>query len=120
MDEAQRAVEEGMLMTESVANALEQILSDNEKASELVTLVANGNEEQSNSAEHISKNIESISTVTQQSAAGIEQIARAANDLNQLTLNLRELITKFRLRSNYSEPQGPKAAQQNNKLLSVK
>ncbi|HEX2960148.1 MAG TPA: methyl-accepting chemotaxis protein [Ignavibacteriales bacterium] len=120
MDEAQRAVEEGMLMTESVAHALEQILSDNEKASELVTLVANGNEEQSNSAEHISKNIESISTVTQQSAAGIEQIARAANDLNQLTLNLRELITKFRLRSNYSEPQGPKAAQQNNKLLSVK
>ncbi|MGE5430344.1 MAG: methyl-accepting chemotaxis protein [Syntrophomonadaceae bacterium] len=120
MDEAQRAVEEGMIMTESVASALVQILNENEKASELVRLVANGNEEQSNSAEHISKNIESISTVTNQSAAGIEQIAHAANDLNKLTLNLQELITKFRLRSKTSEPQGSWNVKQGTRLLTRK
>ncbi|HEX2866262.1 MAG TPA: methyl-accepting chemotaxis protein [Ignavibacteriales bacterium] len=116
MDEAQKAVEEGMLMTESVALTLNQILSVNEKASELVTMVANGNQEQSNSAEHISQNIESISTVTQQSAAGIEQIAHAANDLNKLTMNLQELITRFRLKSNSSYS----GSNQNKRLLSSK
>ncbi|MCU7514633.1 MAG: hypothetical protein HF300_18890, partial [Ignavibacteria bacterium] len=55
-------------------------------------------EEQSSAAEQISKNIEGISSVTQQSAAGTEQIARAAEDLNRLTVNLQELISGFRLK----------------------
>ncbi|MCU7497397.1 MAG: hypothetical protein HF311_18150, partial [Ignavibacteria bacterium] len=48
----------------------------------------------------ISKNIEGISSVTQQSAAGTEQIARAAEDLNRLTVNLQDLISRFKLENN--------------------
>lgn len=102
MEEAKKAVQEGMIMTESVAEALSEILSVNETVSGLVTMVANGNEEQTSSAGHISKSIESISSVTHQTASGIEQIARAAGDLNKLTMNLQELITRFRLRSHTS------------------
>ena len=48
-------------------------------------------------AEQISKNIESISSVTQESAQGVQQIARAAEDLNRLTNNLEELVSRFKI-----------------------
>ncbi|MCU7504324.1 MAG: HAMP domain-containing protein, partial [Ignavibacteria bacterium] len=78
MDGASRAVEEGMMLTENVALVLTQILEMNQKVSDMVTQVAVASEEQSSAAEQISKNIEGITSVTQQSAAGTEQIARAA------------------------------------------
>jgi len=50
----------------------------------------------------IHKNIESISSVTQQSAAGTQQIARAAEDLNKLTYNLENMITQFKISTKQS------------------
>ncbi len=62
--------------------------------------VAAASEEQSATAEEISRNISAINDVTEQSSAGIQQVARAAEDLNRLTENLQNLITKFKLDSN--------------------
>jgi ABC-type transporter Mla subunit MlaD len=42
-----------------------------------------------------------ISNITQQSATGIQQIARAAEDLNRLTDNLQNLINQFKIDSNF-------------------
>ncbi|MGE5429486.1 MAG: methyl-accepting chemotaxis protein [Syntrophomonadaceae bacterium] len=100
MDQAQKAVEEGMLLTEEVAQVLNEILSGARKATDVVMQVAAASEEQSSATEQISKNIEGISSVTQQSAAGTEQIAHAAEDLNRLTVNLQELISRFKLEEN--------------------
>ncbi|HEX2866723.1 MAG TPA: methyl-accepting chemotaxis protein [Ignavibacteriales bacterium] len=97
MDQAQKAVEEGMSLTEEVAEVLNEILSGAHKATDVVMQVAAASEQQSSTTEQISKNIEGISTVTQQSASGTEQIARAAEDLNRLTVNLQELIGRFKL-----------------------
>jgi methyl-accepting chemotaxis protein len=97
MDGASRAVEEGMMLTEGVAAALSQILDINQTVSDIVAQVAAASEEQSTTAEEISKNVEGISSVTQQSAAGTEQIARAAEDLNRLTVNLQDLVSKFKI-----------------------
>ena len=68
---------------------------------------------QSSAAEQISKNIESISSVTQQSASGIQQIAHASEDLNRLTLNLQELIAQFKV----DEDGSKYAVRQNGKLV---
>ncbi|MCU7504691.1 MAG: HAMP domain-containing protein [Ignavibacteria bacterium] len=100
MNEAKQAVEEGMSLTEEVAQVLSGILSGALKATDVVLQVAAASEEQSSAAEQISKNIEGISSVTQQSAAGTEQIARAAEDLNRLTVNLQDLISRFKLENN--------------------
>ena len=51
-------------------------------------------------AEQITKNIESISNVTNESTGGVQQIARAAEDLNKLTVNLQEVVSKFKLDDN--------------------
>ncbi|HEX2964107.1 MAG TPA: methyl-accepting chemotaxis protein [Ignavibacteriales bacterium] len=98
MSDAKTAVEEGTKLIEEVSEVLHEILRGAKKTTDVVLQVAAASEEQSGAAEEISKNIEGISSVTQQSAAGTEQIARAAEDLNRLTVNLQELIGKFRLK----------------------
>ena len=94
---AKKAVEDGMKLTEEVSEALTEILNGSKRVNDVVSQVAAASEEQSATAEQISKNIEGVSSVTQQSAAGTEQIARAAEDLNRLTLNLQEMINKFKV-----------------------
>jgi methyl-accepting chemotaxis protein len=87
----------GMGLTEQVAEVLNEILKVNAGAADMINQVAAASEEQSATAEQISRNIEGISSVTAQSAAGTQQIARAAEDLNQLTANLQNLIEQFKL-----------------------
>jgi len=64
---------------------------------DLVTQVATASEEQSSTAEEVSKNIVGINMVAQESAAGVEQIAKASEDLNQLTENLQQIVNQFKV-----------------------
>jgi len=41
--------------------------------------------------------VEAISSVSQETAAGTLQIAKAAEDLSKLTLNLEDLIDQFKI-----------------------
>ncbi|MGE5683006.1 MAG: methyl-accepting chemotaxis protein [Bacillota bacterium] len=95
MEDSNNAVKEGIKLTQEVASALKEILSGADKVSDVVALVASASEQQSASAEMISKNIEGINTVTQQTSDGIHQIAKAAEDLSRLTVNLQELLGRF-------------------------
>ncbi|MDP4196965.1 MAG: methyl-accepting chemotaxis protein, partial [Bacteroidota bacterium] len=105
MDSAEKAVAKGMELTKEVSAALTQILEVNKTVSDHVNQLASASEEQSSAAEQISKNMEGISSVTQQSAAGTEQIARASEDLSRLTVNLQNLVTKFKLKEgSYNSP----------------
>lgn len=97
MEESKTSVEEGAKLTNEVDAALKEIRLNAENVSEMLNQIAATSEQQSSTAEQISKNIESISSVTQQSASGTEQIARAAEDLNRLTVNLQQLVGKFKL-----------------------
>ncbi|HEX2961111.1 MAG TPA: methyl-accepting chemotaxis protein [Ignavibacteriales bacterium] len=120
MGESKSAVIEGMNLTEEVAEVLSEILKGAQKTTDVVLQVAAASEEQSSAAEQISKNIEGISSVTQQSAAGTEQIARAAEDLNRLTVNLQELISRFKLKESDGEHSSKNtfAVRSNGKLIS--
>ncbi|MGE5351084.1 MAG: methyl-accepting chemotaxis protein [Acidobacteriota bacterium] len=98
MHESNAAVEEGRKLTEEVEMVLKEIFKGADRSASIINQVAAASEEESSAAEQISKNIEGISSVTQESAAGTEQIARAAEDLNRLTVNLQELVARFKLR----------------------
>lgn len=97
MSEAQESVKEGMDLTEKVGEALLEIKESSIKVADVINQVAAATEQQSSAAEQISKNVEAISSVTQESASGTQQIAHASEDLNRLTLNLQELIAKFKI-----------------------
>ncbi|MGE5458720.1 MAG: hypothetical protein ACM3RX_10235, partial [Methanococcaceae archaeon] len=58
-----------------------------------------------------------ISSVTQQSAAGTTQIARAAEDMNRLTVNLQNLVDRFKLSNN---AYGTKTAEHDNAGRTIK
>ncbi len=106
-------VESGKLLAEKAGTSLREIIYGAEQVVDIVTQVAAASEEQSSAAEQISKNIESISSVTQQSASGIQQIAHASEDLNRLTLNLQELVARFKV----DESGSKLAVRQNGKLV---
>ncbi|MGE5682852.1 MAG: methyl-accepting chemotaxis protein [Bacillota bacterium] len=107
MNDAKSVVEEGMRMTEEISIVLTEIAEGSQSVNDSVAQIAAASEEQSSAAEEISKSVEAMSSVIQQSAAGTEQIARAAEDLNRLTVNLQELIIKFRLTEDFRKAVSP-------------
>ena len=90
-------VEKGKELADKAGKSLIQIISGSEEVVDMATQVAAASEEQSAAAEQISKNLEGIRNVTQEGAAGIQQIAHASEDLNRLTLQLQELVSKFKI-----------------------
>ncbi|HMN23746.1 MAG TPA: methyl-accepting chemotaxis protein, partial [Ignavibacteriaceae bacterium] len=115
MQQGTAEVESGKALAEKAGSSLKEIIHGAEKVVVIVTQVAAASEEQSRASEQISKNIVSISSVTQQSASGIQQIAHASEDLNRLTLNLQELIAQFKLEGKEEKY----AVRQNGKLINV-
>ncbi len=107
MEEGKNEVEKGLLLADKAGESLEQIIEGAGNVVDIITQVAAASEEQSSASEQISKNVEGISNIAEQSALGITQIAKSAEDLNKLTLNLRELISEFNIdkigNSNYAE-----------------
>ncbi len=107
MDEGTKEVGKGLLLADNAGASLQQIIDGAGNVVDIITQVAAASEEQSSASEQISKNIEGISSVAEQSAAGITQIAKAAEGLNRLTFNLQDLISKFNIenepKENYKE-----------------
>jgi methyl-accepting chemotaxis protein len=102
MKDGRTEVEKSKALAEKAGRSLREIISGAEDVVDMSTRVAVASGEQADAAEQISRNIDSISTVTQESAAGIQQIARTAEDLNRLTSSLQELIANFKLHDHES------------------
>ncbi|MCL5268864.1 MAG: methyl-accepting chemotaxis protein [Bacteroidetes bacterium] len=95
MKKGTEEVEEGMLLANKAGEALEKMVAEAQKSVDMINQIAAASEEQSTTSEQISRNVESISSVSSESAAGVSQIARSSDDLNRLTENLRNLVSKF-------------------------
>ena len=89
MSKGTEEVEKGKALADKAGESLKEIIQGADKAVDVITQVAAASEEQSATSEQISKNIEMINNVTQESTAGISQICKASEDLNRLTVNLR-------------------------------
>ena len=97
MVEGQEEVEKGKKLADKAGESLNEIIKGAEQVVDVITQVAAASEEQSSASEQISNNVEAISNVTHESASGIQQIARAAEDLNRFTVNLQDLISRFHI-----------------------
>lgn len=96
MQQGTKEVEKGKDAADKAGHSLTQIIQSSEDVVDLVTKIAAAGEEQSTAAEQISKNIDGINNVTHESASGIQQIAKASEDLSILTTNLQNLVLKFK------------------------
>ena len=61
--------------------------------------------------EPTSKNIDGISSVTAETAAGTHEIARAAEDLDRLTHSLQDLVDQFKVDGAPASMHAPAPAQ---------
>ncbi len=102
MKEGTVEVEKGKALADKAGQSLSEIIKGAEEVVDMSTQVAAASEEQASAAEQISKNIEAISNVAHESAVGVQQIARASEDLSRLTVNLQELISKFKTKETAS------------------
>ena len=96
MKKGTEEVENGKVLADKAGIVLNEIIKEAEKVNDIAAQVASASEQQSISAEVISKNIIDISNVTQQSAAGIEQISCSADSLNKINQKLELLINQFK------------------------
>lgn len=105
--ETQKAVEEmysgkqeaikGKQKAEVAGKSLQNIIAETDTVSQLIAQVAAASEQQSATAEEISHNIETILNVTNESAQGIQQIVKSAENLNNLTLALKDVVAAYKL-----------------------
>ena len=90
-------VVEGIKLADNAGVSLKNIVDNTQQVVDMMMQIAAASEEQSSTSESIAKNVEAISTVSIDSANGISQIARSADDLNRLTENLQSLVLNFRV-----------------------
>ena len=118
MEEGTKEVESGKKLADEAGKALKDIITATDKVLDIVNTVAAASEEQSSAAEQISHNIEAINSVTQESTTGIQQIAKASEDLSRLTSTLQGQISKFKIREADSQnTQTGYYVRQNGKLI---
>ncbi len=96
MTEGSTEVKSGKTLAQKAGESLKEIIYASDAVLDVINQVAAASEEQSVTSEQINRNVETISKVTNESAAGIQQIASAADELNRMTNNLKELISHFR------------------------
>ena len=110
-------VEKGKEMANKAGESLKEIINASSKVVDDVNQVASASEEQSSTAEQISKNIETISNVSNESASGIQLIAKSSEELNSLTGNLQDLIQKFNIINYDNKKDTHYSIRRNGKLL---
>ncbi len=97
MSEAGEAITHGIRLNDEVEGVLNSILDGTEHVSMQINQVAAASEELSSASEEITKNVGMINNVANESSLGIQQIARAAENLNSMTGQLKDLISNFRI-----------------------
>jgi len=92
-EEAQKGKEK----IEATGRAFDKTLSNTRELNDLLSQLAAAAEEQSSTSEQISRSIEGITTVIQETSQGINQISQAAIDLSNLTVNSQEMIGRYKI-----------------------
>jgi methyl-accepting chemotaxis protein len=90
-------VQSGIDLAQRANTALHDILSSSHKVSEVVQNIVVASQEQADTSIHTAERIQQMLFATNEAATGISQIARSATNLNTLTQDLRDLVSRFRL-----------------------
>ncbi len=97
MEEAEKAILDGLKMNEEVGDVLNDILQSISDVSEQINRAALASREQSTKTEQVTSFIELINSVANETSMGVHQIAQASENLNNLTSNLTNLIAQFKI-----------------------
>ena len=98
-----KKVEAGTKIAHVTASALDKIVEDVAKSSELMTNITNASNLQATGIAQINLGISQVSQVTQTNSATSEECAASSEQLTALADQLKEMISRFKLNQN-SDP----------------
>ena len=98
IDDTVKAVEQGSRLADNTANSLHEVVSGQKELSLLISEIAAASDEQANAVSQVTTGIDQISSVVQTNSATAEESSAASSELNDQARNLREQISRFRLR----------------------
>lgn len=101
---AMKKVENGTVVVNRTAEVLEEIHDSVNKVTELVSEIAEASNEQALGIAQINEGLDQIDQVTQQNTASAEETAAASEELSSLASNLRQIVSRFRLKEQADEP----------------
>lgn len=92
------AIESGAKIVEETAQSLEKVILETEQSSKVVEEIAATSDEQAQSIDQINIGITQISNVVQTNSATSEESAASSEELSGQSQNLKDLISKFKLK----------------------
>ncbi len=95
--ESTQRVEQGAQLSVSTGESLKQIIEGVEKTAAKIAEIAEATVQQAANAQEVTQAIQSISHVTEQSAAGSEEMASSSEELGAQSHALKDLVVRFRV-----------------------
>lgn len=99
IEQTLEAVEEGTSAAEDTTAAMMEVVAKSEEVSKLIEGIAAYSAKQATATEEVSRGIDQISEVVQSNQATAEKSAASSEELSGQANMLRELVSKFRLKS---------------------
>ena len=95
--EGTKEVHEGKELASKAGDAISNIVKKTNIVVDEINQVATASEEQSSTSEQVAQNITMINNVSSETLIGIQQVAGATYELNQMTENLQEVLKQFKI-----------------------
>jgi len=90
-------VEDGSRLVDSSGETLSEIVTDVKKVAAIIAEISASAQEQSSGIEQVNNAVTQLDEVTQQNAALVEEAAAASKALDEQTISLEDLISRFRV-----------------------
>ena len=112
-------ISKGSKLAEDTASALETIVANIEQIVGLISNIAEASNDQATAITQIDQALGQVSQVVQSNSATSEQCAAASEELSNQAMRLRELIAKFKLRSEETTYYKKEIANNNESIISL-
>jgi methyl-accepting chemotaxis protein len=119
MQTGTKHVELGVESTAQAGGALREIIQMSGQVGDMVMLIATAATEQASATEEINLNIEQIAKITQETANGANESAKAVHDLSALATELDAMVGQFKIGGAPENGRGTGTQYRNPQLVAV-
>jgi methyl-accepting chemotaxis protein len=97
MQTGMKQAEAGVQIADEAGHSLAEIVQSAQQVGDMIAQIATAAQQQSSATDQIRHSMESIAQITRESTMSAEQSAKASQDLANLALDLRQVVSHFKL-----------------------
>jgi methyl-accepting chemotaxis protein len=107
IEESIKKADNGTLIANNTSDALTEIVTSVTKVTDLVGEIAAASNEQAQGISQVNQGLGQVDQVTQQNTASAEESAAAAEELSSQATHLKEIMSQFTIKGQFSRPSMP-------------